>query len=431
VSALTQATRVVGAGEAARRLLRVLRLEVLAGPDAGRVVRVDRPLFRIGSHASNELVLSDDTVSRHHLELRAEPDGWRVVDLASANGTRLGPLKLGAVHVTGELVLTLGRTRLALEPEEAEAELATSTRTRFGLIAGQAPAMRELFATLERVAAREVALLLEGETGVGKERVAESVHRESPRGGAPFVVVDCAALSGGLAESELFGHVRGAFTGASRDRVGLIELAHGGTLFLDEVAELPLTLQARLTGALERKRVTPIGASTPRAADVRLIAATRRDLARAANEGLFRAELYHRIAGVRVRVPPLRERLDDLPLLVGEMLAELRAREGDAIPEELSAVAIARLAAQLWPGNLRELRNTVEEVALRAAARQPSASVGPEPYLAARDRFLEEFERGWVQAALQASDGNLSEAARRGGLDRRSLQRLAQRHRVR
>jgi two-component system response regulator GlrR len=248
------------------------------------------------------------------------------------------------------------------------------------------------------------------------------------------VVVDCGALAGGLMESELFGHVRGAFTGAVETRTGLVELAHGGTLFLDEVGELPMSLQAKLLGVLQRGRLTPVGGSQPRDVDVRVISATHRNLPRFVNEGLFRAELYYRLAVVCLRVPPLRERAEDIPLLVDEILRELRAREGEHVPTELSAVALASLLAQPWPGNVRELRNTVETAALAAAASGEPASVSRaqpvEPYVQARDRFLADYEERYLREALEGAGGNVSEAARRAGLDRRNFQRLLRRHNI-
>src|SRR5581483_2897549 len=273
----------VGAGARAVRVLRGCTLEVLDGPGRGTTARLDKPRFAVGSHASNDLVLPDETVSRHHLEIRCQPDGYRIVDLGSSNGTLFGDVRLGEIVVGAPVVLTLGATRLGLTPGSDETEVPGSTATRFGSLTGQSVAMRELFAQLEAVAASDCGLLLEGETGSGKERVAERVHRESARAGAPFVVVDCGALAGGLMESELFGHVRGAFTGAEQARTGLLEMADGGTLFLDEVGELPLTLQAKLLGVLTRGKLTPVGGTHARAIDVRVIAATHRNLPRAVN----------------------------------------------------------------------------------------------------------------------------------------------------
>jgi DNA-binding NtrC family response regulator len=288
--------------------------------------------------------------------------------------------------------------------------------------------MRELFAQLERVAPTDCSVLVEGETGVGKERVAEALHAASARAQGPFVVVDCAALAPSLMESELFGHARGAFTGAVSERRGLVELAHGGTLFLDEIGELPLPMQVKLLGVLERRRVAPVGTQAARPVDVRVIAATHRDLLRCVNQSQFRAELYYRLAVVRLRVPPLRERLDDLPLLVENCLEQLRARTGQQVPAQLSAVALAHLYAQPWLGNVRELFNAVEQAVLQlptaASARTPPPVT---PYYSTREQALDDFNRAYFSSLLSRSR-NMSQLAREAGLDRRYLLRILERY---
>jgi two-component system, NtrC family, response regulator GlrR len=298
-------------------------------------------------------------------------------------------------------------------------------------VLGRSVAMRELFEQLDAVAKSDCSVLIDGDTGVGKEQVAESLHGESERRAGPFVVVDCGALLGDLMESELFGHVKGAFTGADSDRRGLVQQADGGTLFLDEVGELPLPLQAKLLGVLERRRVTPLGESTSRPIDVRVIAATHRNLARDVNEGRFRADLFFRLAVVRLHVPALRQRLDDIPMLVEAFLSELRQREGDHIPAQLSALELARLSAQPWAGNVRELRNAVERAALKLGSRNaPADADRPEPFVKSRDQFVDDFERRYLTDILERCDANVSEAARQAGVDRRNFQRLLRRHQI-
>jgi len=231
-------------------------------------------------------------------------------------------------------------------------------------------------------------------------------------------------------ESELFGHVRGAFTGAEQARTGLIEAAHSGTLFLDEVGELPLPVQAKLNGVLTRGKVTPVGAAESRKVDARVIAATRHNLPRAVNQGLFRAELFYRLAVARLRVPPLRERLEDVPLLVAELLDEFRAREGDAIPDELSAVALARLQAQSWPGNVRELRNTVEAAVINLPAVPRAAPAPPQqqPFFSSREVALAEFHRRYFARFMSDPNFNYSRLAAETGLDRGYLHRILKRY---
>ena len=237
-----------------------------------------------------------------------------------------------------------------LVPTNEETEVPASQRTEFGPVLGCSATMRELYVKLEAVAASECSLLIEGETGVGKELVAESVHQASARRDGPFVVVDCGSLAEDLVESELFGHVKGAFTGAHEERRGMLEAASSGTVFFDEIGELPPQLQVKLLGALERRHVRPIGAKDNRPIDVRVMAATNRDLAREVNAGRFRSDLFYRLAVVRLRVAPLRERLEDLPMLVRAFLSDLKDRYGGSVPEELSALALARMSGQAWPG---------------------------------------------------------------------------------
>jgi DNA-binding NtrC family response regulator len=426
----SRVTRVVGRDSGPVRVMQTWAIEVTGGPSRGLRARVESPRFRIGSHAANDLVLEDPTVSKHHLELRVTDSGYRVVDLSSSNGTFAGGLRLGEATISSSVVLELGSSRLKLSPTKEEVEVRASSKQSFGSLLGRSVAMRELFEQLEAVSQSDCSVLLEGETGVGKEEVAESLHRESQRQSGPFVVVDCAALVGDLLESELFGHVRGAFSGADTDRAGLLETAGGGTVLLDEVGELPLALQVKLLGTLERRKVTPVGTSRARPIDVRVVAATNRDLAREVNEGRFRADLYYRLAVVRLRVPPLRERVEDVPVLVSSLLAELREREGDHVPAELSAVAMAKLQAQHWPGNVRELRNAVERLVLRLPdGAQPSEERAPEavPFFTARSQARDAFERSYFLELMNKPGMNLSRMARHAQLDRRYLQRILRR----
>jgi DNA-binding NtrC family response regulator len=425
--------RVVAKDGAEVRLMHTCAVEILSGPDVGKSARIDKPLYRIGSHESNDLVLSDDSVSKHHLEISVVPDGYRIVDLSSSNGTFMGTVRVGEISIVEPATLTLGTTSLKIVPAPLEAEVPASTRHSFGSVLGSSVAMRELFEQLDAVSKSDCSVLIEGETGVGKEQVAESIHAESARKDGPFVVVDCGALLGELMESELFGHAKGAFTGADADRKGLLQMADGGTVFLDEVGELPVGLQAKLLGVIERRKVTPIGTAQPRSIDVRVIAATNRNLAREVNEGRFRADLFFRLAVVRLRVPPLRERLDDIPQLVEAFLVSLREREGPHVPPALSPIELARLSAQPWVGNVRELRNAVERAALNVGGVQTPLEpdpAKPEPFIKARDRFVGEFEHRYLTDILERCDLNVSEAARQSGVDRRNFQRLLRRHQI-
>jgi DNA-binding NtrC family response regulator len=417
--------------ELVARVVRTCDIVVLDGPDAGTRVRLDRARFHIGTQRNNDLVLSDHTVSKQHLELTVEAHGYRVTDLDSRNGTWLGAARIGELTVREPVTLRLGATLLRIAPTDEEAEVPASTSTAFGTLLGQSVAMRELFAQLASVAPTDCSVLLEGETGVGKEHVAEALHQQSARAAKRFVVVDCGALVGELMEAELFGYVHGAFSGAAGAREGLLASASGGTLFLDEIGELSLPLQAKLLGAIERRRIVPLGSSTPRPIDVRIIAATTRNLGREMNRGCFRVDLFYRLAVARLRVPPLRERKEDIPLLVRMFLGQLRARYGERVPAELPAVALDPFATQSWPGNVRELRNVVERMALAIAEERPGSPAveePAEPYCDARERFLADFERQYLLRRLEQTGFNVTQAARHAGVDLRYFRRLLQRH---
>ncbi|HEX2675436.1 MAG TPA: sigma-54 dependent transcriptional regulator [Polyangiales bacterium] len=321
---------------------------------------------------------------------------------------------------------------------------------------GASPNMRELFAAIERLAKTELSVLVLGETGTGKELVAEALHRQSARSAGPFVVCDLSAIGSSLIESELFGHRRGAFTGAERDRAGAFAQAHGGTLFLDEVGELEPALQPRLLRAIERKQIKPVGSEGYVDVDVRIIAATNRDLAEEARAGRFRLDLYHRLAVVSVCLPSLRERQDDIVPLAQRFLQELSARR-DSVPPDLSDAAAERLRDHAWPGNVRELRNVVERaLSLAPEARlldadafeiervdallervprdsgfnlrnsDPPAAVAT--FKDAKRDLLDDWERGYLRDLLTRAEGNVSLAARWSGLARGHLHRLLRKH---
>jgi transcriptional regulator with GAF, ATPase, and Fis domain len=312
-------------------------------------------------------------------------------------------------------------------------------RPSFGEIYGKSAVMRRLYATLERVASSEANVLIEGESGTGKELVATELVRRGPRAKAPFVIVDCGAIAPSLIESELFGHVRGAFTGADRERKGAFEAAHGGTMFLDEIGELPLELQPKLLRALEGGEIRKIGQSDVTRVDVRVIAATNRRLDREVNQGRFREDLFYRLSVVTVRVPPLRERLDDLELLVHAILDELSA---SAERRLFSPSIFAELALYEWPGNVRELRNYVERsvvlqtveptTSVRESQRPPALEQRPldldVAFRDAKNQVTEAFERRYLTALIAWADGNVSRAARKGKMDRMNLYRLIQRY---
>jgi transcriptional regulator with GAF, ATPase, and Fis domain len=429
-------------GGAARLLTRKIRIEVVDGPDRGRVVELAGPEIRVGSGANASLAVTDRTVSRLHLTLRVEGDAIRVVDEGSRNGTILDGVRVRDAWAKPDSTIRAGDTTLCLRMLDELLELPVSPRERMGGLIGRSAGMRRVFSLLEQIAPTDARVLVEGETGTGKELVAEALHQASRRADRPLVVVDCSAVSASLIESELFGHVRGAFTGAVGDRAGAFEAADGGTVFLDEIGELSLALQPNLLRVLERGEVRRVGSNTTRRVDVRVVAATNRTLAQEVERGRFREDLYYRLAVITVRMPPLRERPDDIPLLVRHFEAQFAGRVPGAAP--LPDAVVAAFAARSWPGNIRELRNAVERALslgnlLRAGGADGKAAAAPdatrvdlsEPLQAGLTRVKEAYEKAYVEAALAQAGGNVTHAARIAQVDRKSIQRAMSYYKLR
>lgn len=330
------------------------------------VVNDGRCPLRVGrSEPGNQVVLADHEVSRFHCELAARAEGVLVRDLGSTNGTGVGALRLRGQEAwldpSGTAELRVGGVTLRVAATGVAERVKTSARTRFGALVGTSPVMRALFAELEALARSTLPVLLMGEPGVGKELAARALHDEGPRAAEPFVVIDCSALTPTLLEAELFGHEKGAFTGATAARESPFVTARAGTVFLDEIGELPLEAQSRLLRVLQEREVRAVGGGRARRVQARLVCATNRDLFREIERGRFREDLFHRLAGIEVEVPPLRERgAVDLDLLIDHLLEGLR-RDEPALPEaDLPADVRARLHAMRWPGNVRELRMTLQ-----------------------------------------------------------------------
>lgn len=393
----------------------------------------------VGKQPENDVVIDAPGVSRYHLELRAEPDRVLVRDVGSKNGTFFDGARITEVRVGAGAVLRIGGPgglELAIELAEQPA-IEPSQSDRFGPIVGGSMGMRTVFSILERTARSNTTLLVTGETGTGKELVAQAVHAASVRSAGPFVVVDCGSIPHNLVEGELFGHRKGAFTGADADRAGAFEAANGGTLFLDELGELPLDLQPKLLRAVESRSIQRVGESVRRPIDVRLIAATHRDLELEVSAGRFRQDLFFRLAVVTVQLPPLRERGEDVLHLARHILADLGAP--DAL--EISGAVEKALLAYSWPGNVRELRNALERAIHLGAAhgipmvsRAPApASSGPTetpdlPFKEAKEQLVSAFERAYVERLMVRHKNNISAAAREAGIDRNYLYRLIEKH---
>ena len=417
-----------------------VRVEVALGPDAGAALDVAGQPVRIGTADDNDLVLTDDSVSRHHCELEPVAGGMRVRDAGSTNGVFAGGVRVYDALVPLDTRLRAGDTEIVLATSGETVEREQTTADRFGDLLGCSPRMRELFADLERIAATDVTLLVEGETGTGKDLVAESVHRASARSVGPFVVFDCGAVSPSLAESELFGHDRGAFTGAVQAHAGVFEQAHGGTLLLDEIGELPKELQPKLLRALEKRQVRRVGGSKVIELDARIVAATNRNLRAETARGAFREDLYFRLAAAHVTAPPLRDRMDDLEMLVNHFLSLERPPRAVA---DLPAHVWDLFRSYRWPGNVRELRNAVQrlqvtpdrplhEWASPGVATQPApaslAKAEVLPLRVARREAGDAFERAYLASVLARVGGSVTRAAALAEVSRQMMQKLLRKH---
>jgi DNA-binding NtrC family response regulator len=399
----------------------------LHAPD-GKTYPIDVEPVVVGRSEGAGVVLDDNEVSGVHCELRAVSEGIQVRDLGSTNGTFCGSVRIREAIIADRAELTVGTSRLVLEPT-GKKRVDLGYNDRFGSIVGATPGMRRLFSTLEKISGTELSVLILGETGTGKEGVARSIHDASLRKKGPFMVVDCASIPPTLAESILFGHEKGAFTGADARRDGALSEANGGTLFLDELGELPIELQPKLLRALAERQVKRVGGTAVEPIDVRLVAATRRDLSSEMNAGRFRSDLYFRIAQVRLELPALRERLPDLPLLVEDICR--RISRAEAAPTVHSWIE-RRMGAHDWPGNVRELVNVVSVAAtladtpdaiddvllLRQDAEPEQSTQLATAFSEAKRQAIATFERNYFSDLHKRAKGNISEMARRSGMER-------------
>lgn len=412
-------------------------LAVLEGPDRGRRFTLRAPGAQIGASRDNDIVLGDDAISKQHLFLELTPQGVLLKDLGSTNGTFLDRVRVQSAFVPPGGRIRAGHTVLVLESSSGPIQAQVSTREEFGGMLGKSNRMRQVFGLLEMVAPTDSTVLILGETGTGKEVVARAVHAESRRSARPFVVFDCSAVSGELIESTLFGHQEGAFTGASSRRKGTFLTADGGTVFIDEIGELPSELQPKLLRVLERREVQPLGSDRAIDCDVRVLAATHRNLRAMVREGTFRQDLFYRLSVIEVPLPALRERPEDIPLLVNYFVSLLGGAGRVVTPAAMTALALHR-----WEGNVRELKNVIER-ALVFAGNAPLSpahfafdcgSGGGPP--AASDllsgrKTLEEVEIEVLRATLERTGWNKSETARILGISRRALLDKIARHGIR
>jgi DNA-binding NtrC family response regulator len=419
-------------------------VDVTEGPDVGRSLSIDasRPApVLVGKSETCDLRLTDRQVSRRHASIDLQGQVLRLVDLDSTNGTYVNGLRVHDVALSGGETIRLGTTALRVRPSVSGGAVVLSTADHFGKLLGASLEMRRLYPLCERLAGSDVPVLIEGETGTGKEVLAESLHEASARASRPFVVFDCTTVAPTLLESALFGHERGAFTGASETRTGVFEDAHGGTLLIDEIGDLDVSLQAKLLRALERREVRRVGGKGWIKVDVRVLSATRRDLDKEVQAGRFRDDLYYRIAVARIELPPLRRRRGDVAMLARSFWTKLAPDGATAPPPEL----LDRLEAHAWPGNVRELFHAVARyVALgeldeAGGTRRPDGRVSSFddvlaldlPFARAREKVIEAFERRYVERIVARHGGNVARAAEASGLARRYFQLLRARHKSR
>ena len=419
-----------------------IALVVVDGASRGVRVRVEGQKARVGTSEGSTLRLTDRLVSRIHCELEVGAVAVTLRDLGSTNGTFIGDVRVRDVELRAGAAIRCGGTTFMIEAAAEPSFFAISEQDSFGELVGSSFEMKRVYAVLERVAQSGSTLLVQGETGTGKDVVARSVHAASSRAAGPFVPVDCGAIPEALFESELFGHVRGAFTGAVGNRAGAFEEAQGGTLFLDEIGEMPLAMQAKLLRVIETRRVRRVGTTKDVDVDVRIVCATNRKLAEMVNAGTFREDLYYRLAVVEVSLPPLRARREDIPALAQSLHTKITGTH-----RPLPQFFVDALATRPWPGNIRELRNAIERAVTlgqveaehegRAALPAIASSVLPPgiasivpihlPLKDARLAWTSEFESIYVRAMLEKTGGNVTRAAEEAGVSRRFLQRMVAR----
>ncbi|MBM4386346.1 MAG: sigma 54-dependent Fis family transcriptional regulator [Deltaproteobacteria bacterium] len=425
--------------------LKKYTLKVTAGGNKGLERIFDRRAVTVGTSDECNFVLDDQTVSRSHSRIEFDINGYRIEDLGSKNGTFVNGIRIGSAYLPNDSAIKLGQTEISFKLKDDTVKIEISQDARFGGLLGVSIAMREIFALLNRVAPTDATVLIEGESGTGKELAAEAVHAASPRGAKPFVIFDCSAVPKDLLESELFGHVKGAFTGAVKDRKGAFEEAHNGTLFIDEIGELSPELQPKLLRALEKKEIKHVGSNERINVDCRIVAATNRKIESEVRAGNFREDLYYRLAVIKVEIPPLRKRIEDIPFLINNFLDEFAARN-DGRRFRISYETMEKLKNYPWPGNVRELKNFIERSVILsdsenigqflagdiAPIRETPGESGAVfrydlPFKDAKERLMKDFEVRYFERMLEQTGGNISKAAKLSGIHRKSLEYILKR----
>jgi transcriptional regulator with GAF, ATPase, and Fis domain len=411
----------------------------------------DQSVITIGAMDDNDLVVNEETVSRYHCKVLQDQDGYILQDQSSTNGTFINRVRIREAYLKSGCTVQVGKVELKFYFADEKVPVVPSQKERLGLLIGRNVKVREIYGIIEKIAPAGTTVVIEGETGTGKEVVAQTIHQLSPRSAGPMMIFDCGAVPENLIESELFGHEKGSFTGAIMTRQGLFEMAHGGSLFLDELGELNLDLQPKLLRALEQREIRRVGSSKPIKVDVRVIAATNRNLEEEVRAGRFRQDLFYRLSVVRILLPPLRERPEDIPLLVDHFLKTHtfnRGSDGKQRVDGIEREALDLLAGYRWPGNVRELVNVIEravsfcegqtigvrdlpeQLRLAGASAGVEAATGEITFKEAKERWVSSFERDYIVALLKKNHGNISHAAREADIDRKYFRKLMRKYGV-
>ncbi|MFH1653541.1 MAG: sigma 54-interacting transcriptional regulator [Pseudomonadota bacterium] len=434
--------------------LRKCQLVVVKGPDSGKKLTLSKNEIKVGKKEDNDLVVTDKTVSRNHLEIQYKSDIFMLIDRDSTNGTYLNGNKVKEAYLFPGDQIKLGNTVLEFIAFDEGVKIEPSSREEFGEMVGKSKRMRQIFAILEKIAPSNATVIIEGDTGTGKDLVAKAIHEYSHRKNKPFIVFDCSAVAPNLIESELFGHERGSFTGAVKARRGAFEAANGGTIFLDEIGELTLDLQPKLLRALEQREVKRVGANVPIKIDVRVVCATNRNLRTEIKEGRFREDLYYRLSVVKIHLPSLRDRPDDISLLLEHFLSTSHLNKdpnGNLKVTHVDDETLKILSRHPWPGNVRELYNVMERAIsfvegdiltrshLEFIFSESQVEHSDErtewmplstdiPFKDAKAKIVEVFEKEYLTELLKRNDNNISKASREAKIDRKHLRNLLKKY---
>lgn len=432
--------------------LRKCQLVVTEGPNRGKKLPLNKSLTKIGKRETNDFVLTDKTVSRNHIEIEYAADSFLLRDLGSTNGTYLNGSKMKEAYLSPGDIIKIGGTLIEFVAYDEKIKIEPSEHDHFGKMYGKSRKMRQIFSILEKISPTQASVIVEGETGTGKDLVAQAIHEHSFRKDKDFIVFDCSAVAPNLIESELFGHERGSFTGAVKARRGAFEAANGGTIFLDEIGELTSELQPKLLRALEQREVKRVGSNESVKIDVRVICATNRNLRNEIEAGRFREDLYYRLSVVKVNIPPLRDRTEDIQIIIDRFLTTgsfNKKEDGTQKVTKIDDDALKLLARYAWPGNVRELSNVIERAVsfvegnvinkahldfifaemIHGEERTERMAVDSDiPFKDAKQRIVESFEKEYLIDLLQKNNHNLSKAAREAEIDRKHLRNLLKKY---